>query len=67
VIARREKGDSYGRRDERSGEEVNAEYFKRIVDLGCDVLQEDNSGRTALDIAAVVGNDAILKLYQRRK
>jgi ankyrin repeat protein len=66
VIARRDSGDYYGRREGRSGTVVNAEYFKRMVELGCDVLQEDNEGRTALDIASG-HNDAIMELYQRRK
>ncbi|KAF7954219.1 hypothetical protein EAE96_005348 [Botrytis aclada] len=34
---------------------------------GCEVLDEDSKGRTALDIAAAVGNEEILKLFQRRK
>jgi len=43
------------------------EAFQRLVQLGCDPLQEDGEGRTALDIAASVGNDGILGLYQRKK
>ncbi|RFU35297.1 hypothetical protein B7463_g1040, partial [Scytalidium lignicola] len=40
--------------------------FKRLVELGCDPLLEDEGGRTALDIAATVGKKEILKLYERR-
>ena len=45
----------------------NATLFRRLVELGCDPLQEDGSGRSALDIAALTGNEGILKMYQREK
>ncbi|TVY17972.1 Ankyrin-3 [Lachnellula arida] len=45
----------------------NIVAFRRLVQLGCDPLREDGEGRTALDIAASVGNDGILGLYQRKK
>jgi ankyrin repeat protein len=47
--------------------DYNAELFRTVLDQGCDLLLEDDSGRTALDIAAVVGNKGILKLYRRTK
>jgi ankyrin repeat protein len=46
---------------------TNIDLFRGLVDLGCDPLQEDNRGRTALDVAAAVGNNGILGLYQRKK
>ena len=49
------------------GEAYNAKLFSRLVELGCDPLQEDNDGRTALDVAAAMGNEGILRLYQRKK
>jgi ankyrin repeat protein len=45
----------------------NADLFKEVLEQGCDPLLEDENGRTALDIAAVVRNEEILKLYQRTK
>lgn len=51
----------------KEDEDNNASLFRRLVDLGCDPLQEDKNGRTALDVAAAVGNVGILKLYQRKK
>ncbi len=45
----------------------NSKLFSRLVELGCDPLLEDKDGRTALDVAAAVGNEGILKLYQRKK
>ncbi|KAH8812997.1 ankyrin repeat-containing domain protein [Xylogone sp. PMI_703] len=44
----------------------NAMLFKRLVELGCDPLLEDEGGRTALDLAVAVGNKEILKLYERK-
>ncbi|KAH8799780.1 ankyrin repeat-containing domain protein [Xylogone sp. PMI_703] len=41
--------------------------FRRLVESGCDPLLEDDGCRTALDVAAVVGNKEILGLYQRKK
>ncbi|TEY39691.1 hypothetical protein BOTCAL_0454g00020 [Botryotinia calthae] len=47
---------------------TRAELFEALVKkYGCEVLDEDSKGRTALDIAAAVGNEEILKLFQRRK
>ncbi|KAJ8067271.1 hypothetical protein OCU04_004632 [Sclerotinia nivalis] len=44
-----------------------ARLFEVLVkEYGCEVLDEDEKGRTALDIAAAVGNEEILKLFQRR-
>jgi ankyrin repeat protein len=50
-------------------EEVSdARLFRLLVkDYGCEVLDEDEKGRTALDVAAAMGNEVILKLYQRGK
>jgi ankyrin repeat protein len=45
----------------------NADLFKEVLEQGCDPLLEDKNGRTALDIAAAMGNEEILKLYQRTK
>jgi ankyrin repeat protein len=68
VVAQRKISDSsylfHGSKDD---EDTNASLFRRLVDLGCDPLQEDKNGRTALDVAAAVGNVEILKLYQRKK
>ncbi|KAF7870303.1 hypothetical protein EAF04_004049 [Stromatinia cepivora] len=45
-----------------------ARLFEVLVkEYGCEVLDEDEKGRTALDIAAAVGNEEILKLFQRRR
>ncbi|KAF5876996.1 putative ankyrin repeat protein [Botrytis fragariae] len=47
---------------------ARADLFEALVKkYGCEVLDEDSKGRTALDIAAAVGNEEILKLFQRRK
>jgi ankyrin repeat protein len=43
------------------------ELFHDLVKLGCDPLQEDISGKTALDVAAARGHESILELYQRKK
>ncbi|KAM0310192.1 hypothetical protein ACHAO8_008360 [Botrytis cinerea] len=52
----------------RNSGEVRAELFEVLVKkYGCEVLDEDSKGRTALDIAAAVGSKEILKLFQRRK
>ncbi|KAI9642049.1 hypothetical protein NHQ30_009920 [Ciborinia camelliae] len=46
----------------------NARLFGVLVkEYGCEVLDEDEKGRTALDIAAAMGNQEILKLFQRSK
>jgi ankyrin repeat protein len=42
-----------------------AVLFKALVECGADPLQEDGEGRTALDLAAAVGNANILEMYQR--
>ncbi|KAL9109201.1 MAG: hypothetical protein Q9227_006126 [Pyrenula ochraceoflavens] len=55
------------RRERKGTEDHYAKVFKRCVDLGGDPLREDANGRTALDMAAAVGNNGILALYQRRK
>jgi ankyrin repeat protein len=47
--------------------DYNAEVFRALVELGCDPLKEDEEGRTALDVAAAMGNQGILGLYQRKK
>lgn len=39
--------------------------FSRLVQMGCEPLQEDGQGRTALDVAAAVGNEGILGLFRR--
>ncbi|TGO27127.1 hypothetical protein BPAE_0047g00430 [Botrytis paeoniae] len=47
---------------------ARADLFEALVKkYGCEVLDEDSKGRTALDIAAAMGNEEILKLFQRRK
>ena len=60
VVARREAGGG-------GAETYNTNLFSRLVESGCDPLQEDNNGRTALDVAAAIGNEGILRLYQRKK
>jgi ankyrin repeat protein len=68
VVAQRKISDrSYLFDGSKEDEVTNASLFRRLVDLGCDPLQEDKNGRTALDVAAAVGNVEILKLYQRKK
>ena len=47
--------------------ERNEAAFERLVALGCDPLAEDKQGRTALDVAAAMGDQGILALYERRK
>jgi ankyrin repeat protein len=49
----------------RSGFKSRAELFRALVACGADPLQEDGEGRTALDLAAAVGNANILEMYQR--
>ncbi|EDO02691.1 hypothetical protein SS1G_05168 [Sclerotinia sclerotiorum 1980 UF-70] len=45
-----------------------AQLFEVLVkEYGCEVLDEDEKGRTALDIAAAVGNQKILELFQRKR
>ncbi|KAI9805730.1 MAG: hypothetical protein M1833_005223 [Piccolia ochrophora] len=66
IVARREPNSKSIRVDEKKLD-YNAELFERLVGLGCDPLREDEGGRTALDVAAAVGNEGILRLYQRRK
>ncbi|KAF7889949.1 uncharacterized protein EAF02_002364 [Botrytis sinoallii] len=47
---------------------ARADLFEALVKkYGCEVLDEDSKGRTALDIAAAMGNEEILELFQRRK
>ena len=41
--------------------------FAKLVLRGCDPLHEDFERRTALDIAATVGNQGIVDLYQRKR
>jgi ankyrin repeat protein len=62
VVAQRKINDkSYLFDGSKEDEDTNASLFRRLVDLGCDPLQEDKNGRTALDVAAAVGNVGILK------
>ena len=67
VLAERKTNIGLLPRNSRGEVDYNAQLFSRFVDLGCDPLQEDNEGRTALDIAAAMDNGGILELYQRRK
>ena len=39
--------------------------FKALVDRGCDPMWEDEGQKTCLDVAAVVGNKALLEIFQR--
>jgi ankyrin repeat protein len=48
-------------------EDTQVPEFQRLVQLGCDPLQENGKGRTALDVAAAMGYKSILALYQRKK
>ncbi|KAF7952041.1 uncharacterized protein EAE97_001538 [Botrytis byssoidea] len=53
-------------REERK--KARADLFEALAKkYGCEVLDEDSKGRTALDIAAAMGNEEILELFQRRK
>ncbi|TGO16290.1 hypothetical protein BTUL_0030g00180 [Botrytis tulipae] len=53
-------------REERK--KARADLFEALVKkYGCEVLDEDSKGRTALDIAAAMGNEEILELFQRGK
>jgi ankyrin repeat protein len=56
----------YSRRLSRI-EDTQMEVFQSLVQLGCDPLQENGKGRTALDVAAAMGHRSILALYQRKK
>ena len=67
VVARRPANSGLLPRNARGEVDYNTELFRRLVELGCDPLQEDNKGRTALDVAAAMGNEGILGLYQRKK
>ena len=67
VIAERKTSIGLLPKNSRGEVDYHAQLFGRFVDLGCDPLQEDNEGRTALDIAAAMDNGGILELYQRRK
>lgn len=50
-----------------TGKQRMARLFRKLVELGCDALTEDASGRTALDVAAASGRTEILQLYERKK
>jgi ankyrin repeat protein len=52
---------------DEAAEEFNANLFSRLVELGCEPLQEDQMGRTALDVAAGRKHEKILELYRRKK
>jgi ankyrin repeat protein len=65
IIAGKSSKDWRGDGKERQA--YNAKLFAVFLEKGCEVLDEDNQGRTALDIAAVVGNKGILKLFQRKR
>ncbi|KAF7898209.1 hypothetical protein EAF00_004655 [Botryotinia globosa] len=53
-------------REERT--KARADLFEALVKrYGCEVLDEDSKGSKALDIAAAMGNEEILELFQRRK
>lgn len=68
VIARRNVGNGPPVSEHGQKQlEYNTVLFKKLVALGCDPLQEDVKGRTALDVAAAIGNEGILKLYRRKK
>lgn len=67
MVARRETQTGLLPRNSMGELDNNRRAFKALVKLGLDPLQEDGGGRTALDIAASVGNDGILALYQRNK
>jgi hypothetical protein len=57
-----------GKNEVENEGDVNARLFGVLVkEHGCEVLNEDEMGRTALDVAAAVGHEEILKLFQRRK
>jgi ankyrin repeat protein len=67
MVARRATHSGLLLRNHMGEVDRNRDAFQRLVELGCDPLQEDGEGRTALDIAAAVENDGILGLYQRKK
>lgn len=46
--------------------QYNLKLFQQFVGYGCDPLQEDNEGITALDVAAAAQNQKILEAYQRK-
>jgi ankyrin repeat protein len=67
IVARRETSCGVLGKNAHGEVDYNARVFKRLIELGCDLLQEDEEGRTALDVAAAMGNDGILRLFQRKK
>lgn len=50
-----------------NGLRIRAPAFAFLMSMGLDPMAEDKSQRTALDVAAAVGNDAVLALFKRDK
>ncbi|KAJ4179680.1 hypothetical protein NW767_014571 [Fusarium falciforme] len=44
----------------------NVVRFKELMDLGLDVMLEDNSQQTAIDVAAACGNKKVLELFEKK-
>ncbi|KAM3076481.1 hypothetical protein ACMFMG_007293 [Clarireedia jacksonii] len=67
LIAGRSSEKRYWCEGDEEKQKYNAQLFEALLEKGCEVLDEDNQGRTALDIAAVMGNKGILKLFERKR
>lgn len=67
VAAKESDSPSFSMRKPGEKININASLFRRVAKLGGNPLKEDKKGRTALDIAAAMGNEGILKLYRRTR
>ncbi|KAL7807629.1 ankyrin [Trichoderma gracile] len=45
----------------------DVERFRELMDLGLDVMAEDDAQQTAIDAAAACGNREILEIFEKRK
>ncbi|TFB00283.1 Putative ankyrin repeat protein [Trichoderma ghanense] len=45
----------------------DVERFQELMDLGLDVMAEDNARQTAIDAAAACGNREILEIFEKKK
>lgn len=67
VIAKKKSSGRFDFNTAVEGSESLKTLFKTLVDKGLDPWLEDMGQVTPLDVAAVVGNDAILKMFRKEK